>query len=112
MGFDVEAAAAPAIAPGRMTRLAAAACAIALVGIATTAVAQSTGITLKVTNATSTPVPVPVPVQITLGSSSNPASQYGIRNINPLPASWGHAIRPPPRRPPRRFSSCPATVRP
>lgn len=76
---------APAIAPRRITRLAAAACAIALAGIATTAVAQSTGTTLKVTNRTSTPVPV----QITLGNTGNPATQYGISNINQLPSSWG-----------------------
>lgn len=73
------------IASARMARLAGTACAMALVGIATGAAAQNAGTTLKVTNSTSTPVPV----QITLGSSSNPATQYGIRNINQLPSSWG-----------------------
>ncbi len=77
-------ASAAAAAP-RRARLAAAACAIALAGIATTAVAQGAGTTLKVTNGTSKPVPV----QITLGNSSNPATQYGIQNINQLPSSWG-----------------------
>jgi hypothetical protein len=72
------------IASARIARLTAAICALALAGIATTAVAQSTGTTLKVTNGTSTPVPV----QITLGNSSNPATQYGIQNINQLPRSW------------------------
>jgi hypothetical protein len=39
---------------------------------------------LQVTNATSTTVPV----MITLGTTRNPASNYGINNIGQLPAAW------------------------
>jgi len=67
-------------------RMATLACALALAGIANTAAAaQAAGTTLKVTNATSRPVPV----QITLGSSNNPSTQYGIHSIRQLPANWG-----------------------
>jgi hypothetical protein len=78
-------------APVPILRLAAVACALVFFGIAGTAVAQSSGTTLKITNTTSTPVPV----QITLGNSSNPANQYGIQNISQLPASWGRLFPDP-----------------
>jgi IPT/TIG domain len=59
----------------------------ALAAMSTTAVsaAKSTGTTLKITNNTAQAVPV----QITLGSSGNPANNFGISNINQLPAAWG-----------------------
>jgi hypothetical protein len=54
----------------------------------------SGGTTLQITNGTS----AAVPVQITLGNSGNPASNYGISNINQLPSSWG-TIYPDPSAP-------------
>ncbi|HET8707918.1 MAG TPA: IPT/TIG domain-containing protein [Pseudomonadales bacterium] len=42
------------------------------------------GTTLKITNNS----PTAVPVLITLGNSSNPATNFGISNINQLPKEW------------------------
>jgi hypothetical protein len=46
---------------------------------------------LMLTNASATAVPV----MITLGTTRNPASDYGVNSIGQLPASWGTYPQPP-----------------